>query len=159
MRVGMALTMVPARWLSWDYTVMDRDRRVAVLDLSTWRERAEIVIGDVTHRVFREHAMSGDFLIETGGRELARATKPSAFRNTMIVHYGGRDYTLRKASIWRRGFVLMDGERQIGSITPDNAWTRRATANLPTDWPTPIAAFVIWLVIILWKRDASSAAA
>jgi hypothetical protein len=155
----MAMTMVPARWYSWDYTVMNGDRTVAVLELSSWRERAEIVIGDLTHRVFREHAMSGDFIIEAGGRELARATKPSAFRDTMIVHYGGRDYTLRKASIWRRAFVLMDEDRQIGSIAPDNAWTRRATADLPADWPAPITAFVIWLVIILWKRDASSAAA
>lgn len=155
----MQLTMVPRRWYSWDYTVTSGDRTVAVLDLASWRERAEIVIGDVTHRVFREHALSGDFIIEAAGRELARATKPSAFRDTMIVHYGGKDYTLRKRSIWRRAFALMDGERQIGSIAPASAWSRRAAADLPPDWPVPITAFVIWLVIILWKRDAESAAA
>jgi hypothetical protein len=31
-------------------------------------------------------------------------------------------------------------------------WTRRAAADLPPDWPVPIKAFIIWLVIILWKR-------
>jgi hypothetical protein len=155
----MQLTMVPKRWYSWDYTVMNGDRTVAVLDLASWRERADIVIGEVTHRVFRERAMGGDFIIEAGGRELARATKPSAFRDTMIVHYGGKDYTLRKPSLWRRAFALMDGERQIGSIAPDTAWTRRATAELPPDWPAPVKAFVIWLVIILWKRDANAGAA
>ena len=153
------MTLEPRRWYSWDYTVKSGDRTVAVLELSSWRERAEIVIGDVTHRVFREGAMGGDFIIEAGGRELARATKPSAFRNTMIVHYSGKDYTLRKPSVWRRAFVLMDGERQIGSISPDRAWTRLATAELPPDWPVPIQAFVIWLVILLWKRDAQHAAA
>jgi hypothetical protein len=55
--------------------------------------------------------MSGDFIIEAGGRELARATKPSAFRDTIIVHYGRRDLTLRKPSVWRRAFALMDGVR------------------------------------------------
>jgi hypothetical protein len=77
----------------------------------------------------------------------------------MIIHYGGRDYTLRKPSAWRRAFVVLDGERQIGSIAPESAWTRRAIADLPADWPLPIRAFAIWLVIILWKRDADSAAA
>jgi hypothetical protein len=77
----------------------------------------------------------------------------------MIVHYSGREYTLRKPSVWRRTFVLMDGERQIGSIAPESMWSRRATAELPHDWPTPIKLFVIWLVIVLWKRDAESAAA
>ena len=153
------MQIVPRRWYSWDYTVMRGDRTVAVLDLAAWRERAEIVVGDVTHRVFRERAMSGDFIIEGSGREMARATKPSAFRDTMIVHYGGHDYTLRKPSVWRRRFVLMDGERQIGSIAPDSAWSRQATTDLPHDWPVPIQAFVICLVIILWKRDAESAAA
>jgi hypothetical protein len=155
----MRMQMEPRRWYSWDYAVMSGDRTVAVLELSSWRERAEIVIGDVTHRAFREHPMSGDFVIESGGRELARATKPSAFRDTMIVHHGGRDYTLRKPSIWRRPFVLLDGERQIGAISPESAWTRRATADVPSDWPVPVQAFVIWLVIILWRREAQSAAA
>ena len=66
---------------------------------------------------------------------------------------------MRKPSVWRRGFVLMDGERRIGSMSPESMWTRRATADLPSDWPMPIKAFVIWLVIILWKRDANNAAA
>lgn len=155
----MQLTMVPKRWYSWDYTVTRGDRTVAALELASWRERATITIGDVTHRVFREHAMSGDFLIEANGRALARATKPSCFRDTMIVQYGGTHYTLRKPSIWRRAFVLMDGERQIGSIAPESVWSRRAQAELPDDWPAPIKAFVIWLVIILWKRDANGGAA
>ena len=152
------MTLEPRRWYSWDYAVMTGDRTVARLDLSSWRERAEIMIGDVTHRTFREHAL-GDFVIEAGGRELARATKPSAFRDTMIVHYGGRDYTLLKPSIWRRTFALLDGERQIGTIEPESAWTRRAIADFASDWPMPIQAFVIWLVIILWKRNAQNSAA
>ena len=141
----MTVALLPKRWFSWDYNVMNGDRTLARLDLSCWRERAEI--GDITHRVFRERAMGGDFIIEAAGRELARATKPSAFRHTMIVHYKGKDFTLRKRSVWRRAFVLMDGERQIGAI-----------ADLPPDWPAPITAFVIWLVIILWKRDADASA-
>lgn len=148
--------MEPRRWYSWNYTVKSGDRTVAALDLASWRARAEIVIGDVTHRVFRERAMSGDFIIEAGGRELARASKPSAFSGTMIVHYGRTDYTLRKPSMWRRAFALMDGERQIGSIAPESAWTRRATADLSPDLPVPIQAFVIWLVILVWKREAES---
>jgi hypothetical protein len=151
----MTMTMVPRRWYSWDFTVMSGDRTVASLDFSSWRERAEIVIGDVTYHVFREGVCSGDFKLERAGNELARASKPSAFRHTLIVHYNGRDYTLRKESLWRRTFVLMDGERAIGVISPESPWTRRSKTDLPAEWPAPVKAFVIWLVIMLWKRDAS----
>src|SRR5688500_16759562 len=99
------MKVVPKRWYSCDFSVMDGGRTIAVLDLSSWRERGEIMIGESTHRVFRERAMSGDFIIQRGDRALAKATKPSAFRHTLVVHYNGKDYTLRKPSIWRRGFV------------------------------------------------------
>ena len=153
------MTVAPTNWYSWDFRVMNGDRTLAVLDLSSWRERAEIQIEDRTHRVFRERAMSGDFILEMGGQILARATKPSVFRETMIIRADGREYTLRKLSVWRRAFVLMDGDRQIGSISPDSVWTRHATADLPADWPLPVKAFAIWLVIILWRRASNSAAA
>jgi hypothetical protein len=155
----MRVTIVPKRWFSWDFSVISGGRTLAALDLFTWRERAEIRIGDVTHHAFRERAMSGDFVIEAAGRQLARAAKPSVFRNTFVVSYDGRDYTLRKASVWRREFELMDGERRIGTLAPESCWSRRATAELPSDWPAPITAFVVWLVIILWKREATAAAA
>jgi hypothetical protein len=155
----MNMTLVPKRWYSWDFSVTSGDRTLAVLDVSAWCERAEIVIGDVTHRVFREGAMSGDFVIARGDHELARAAKPSVFRNTFVVHYDGTDYTLRKASVWRRAFVLLEGERQIGSIAPESLWTRRAAADLPPDWPMPIRAFLIWLAVVLWKREAAASAA
>ena len=82
---------------------------MAQFDLSSWRERGVITIDGVEHRVFRE-SLLGDFVIERGSSTLARATKKSAFTNTMIVKHDGREYTLRKQSWWRRAFVLMDGD-------------------------------------------------
>jgi len=153
------MRVVPKKWYSWDFSLVSGDRTLATLDLSAWREKADILVEDVTHRVFREGVMTGDFVLERGSQVLARATKPSAFRDTIIVHYGRRDFTLRKPSVWRRAFALMDGEREIGAISPESTWTRRATADLSPDLPVPIQAFVIWLVILLWKRDAQSSAA
>jgi hypothetical protein len=153
------MRIIPKAWYSWDFNVVGGERTLATLDLSCWREKAEILVEDVPHRVFREGVMSGDFVLERGDQVLARATKPSAFRNAFIVTYNGKSYMLRRASAWRRASVLLDEERQIGSVLPDSVWTRQATADLPRDWPMPIKAFIIWLVIILWKRDAESAAA
>jgi hypothetical protein len=154
-----ALTLEPRRWYSWDFTIHEGGRQVADLDLSAWREKATLTIDGVEYRVYRERLMSGDFVLERGSTILARATKPSAFWNTFIVHYQGREHTLRKASVWRRTFLLEDHGREIGRIVPHSMWRRDGTATLPADWPLPVRTFVIWLAIILWKRDADSAAA
>jgi hypothetical protein len=150
-----ATAIVPKSWYSWDFSMTRGDRTLARLDLSSWRERAAITIGDSEHRAYRESAL-GDFVIEHGGQVLARAGKPSAFRNTMIVRHEGREYTLKKKSAWRRAFIVLDGEHEIGSISPTSAWRRDATVDLPAPWPLPLQAFVIWLAVMLWKREADS---
>ena len=80
----------------------------------------------------------------------------------------GREYRLEKKSVWRRTFVLLARdlgeagsarEKEIGSLVPANAWTRKASVDLPKDWPLPVRVFVIWLAIIMWKREADAAAA
>jgi hypothetical protein len=157
MTTSATLTIAPAHWYSWNFDVLDGARRLAQVDVSSWREKGVVTIDGVEHRVYREGAL-GDFILERTGTVLARATKPSAFRHTMIVTYQGREYELRKSSAWRRTFVVLDGDTQIGSLSPNSTWTRQATVDLPAKWPLAVRTFVIWLAIILWKRDANAGA-
>ena len=151
------MTIVPSHWYSSGFSVVNHDRTLATVDISSWRERGDITVGDVTHHVYREHVCSGDFIIERAGTVLARASKPSSLTSTVVLHYNGRDYTLRKASIWRREFVIEDDERQIGSIAPTSMWSRRAVADLPDEWPEAIKFFTMWLAMIMWRREQAAA--
>ena len=54
--------------------------------------------------------------------------------------------------------VLVDG-RAVGAITPASAWSRRASAELPAALPLPVQVFVVWLAMLLWKREQDAAAA
>ena len=54
--------------------------------------------------------------------------------------------------------VLLDG-RAAGVIAPRGAWTRRSTADLSDDIPLPVQVFVLWLAVLLWKREQDAAAA
>jgi len=153
-----ALTLTPKSWASWDFTVSDGSRPIADIDVSWWREKGLLTVQGVAHRVYREGAMSGDFILERDGTTLARASKPSAFRQAFVLDYAGRQYTLRKKSAWSRTFALIEGERIMGAITPNSMWTRDATVLLPEDWPLPLRVFLVWLTIVLWKRDADAGA-
>jgi hypothetical protein len=154
MTAASPLGLVPRRWYSWDFTLTSGDRTLAQFDLSSWREKGVVTIGGEEHRVYREGTVSGDFVIERGGQVLARAAKPSAFRSTIVITHAGGQYTLRKQSVWKRAFVLFEGDTSIGSLSPSSWLTRGATVNLPADWPLAVKTFVVWLAIILWKREA-----
>lgn len=150
------LKAIPKSWFSWDFSIVEGSTPVAEISVAWWRERGELKVRGSTFNVYREGPMMGDFVLESGGAVLARAEKPSAFRRTFLIVHEGRRYTLRSRSALLREFVLLDGSTEVGSIAPEWILTRRAAVSLPLDLPLPVRVFMIWLVLILWKRDDDS---
>ena len=153
------LRAAPASWFSWNFVLSQDGEPVAEINLAWLREAGQLSVGAESYRVYREGVMSGAFVLEKDGVQLARAEKPSAMFRSFNVHCNGKAYTLEAESAFRRKFVLRDGADSVGSIYPEGAFTRRCTVDLPRDIPIPVAAFILWLVIILWKRDSDAGAA
>ncbi len=153
------LRILPKSWFSWDFTVADGPRPIADIDMSVWRERAQLTIDGRPYEVYREGLMSGAFVLASGETVLARAEKPSAVRRSFDVESGGERVTLRARSAFRRELVLLAGSQCVGGVVPDSAFTRRARAELPSRLPLPVDVFIIWLTVLLWKRAAQSNAA
>jgi hypothetical protein len=153
------LTATPKQWFSWDFTVTEGARAVADIDISWWREKGVLHVQGVNYRVYREGMVSGDFILEAAGSVVVRARKPSAFRRSFTISHEGRRYTLRAKSAFRRTFLVLDGDREIGSVSPEGIFTRRAIVDLPPTFPLPLKVFITWLAVILWKRASDGAAA
>ena len=144
---------IPKHSFSWHFTLMDGPRTLAQLDTSWWREKGTLTIEGVEHRAYRESLM-GHFVLESGGATVARATKPSVFQRKFVIMHNGVQYTLRSQSPFRRSFAVLQGDTKIGSIAPEGVFTRKADVDLPKDLPLRLKAFILWLTVLLWKRDA-----
>jgi hypothetical protein len=129
---------------------------VADIDISWWCEKGVLLVLESAYKVYREGVMSGAFVLESEGTILVRAIKPSVFLRSFIIEHAGKQYTLRSAS--GRKCRLLDGDREVGALFPETIFTRRTNVDLPEDLPLPVRIFILWLVIILWKRDSDSAA-
>jgi hypothetical protein len=146
---------IPKHAFSWEFTMTDGGRTLARLETSWWREKGTLTVEGVEHRAYRE-SLFGDFVLESGGATVARATKPSAFQRKFVITHNGVEYTLRSHSPFRRSFVVLQGDRAIGSIAPDGVFSRKADVDLPDDLSLPLKAFILWLTVLLWKRDAQA---
>ena len=152
----MMLQLVPTHWYSWNFTVTAGSGHVADIATSWWCERGKLTVDGVTYRVYREAPMFGAFVIEDADGMLARAKKASVFRREFALHHAGRELTLRPTSMFRRAFALLEGSREVGSVAPQSAFARKAAADLPDDLPLPVRAFIVWLVVISWRRGQDS---
>jgi hypothetical protein len=152
----MATTMAAAHWYSVDFNVKEDERQLALMDLSSLGEQGRLTIDGVSYRVYREGLGHGDFLLERDGSVLIRATKPSAFKNRFVIRHDGQCYELTRPSFWQRRFVVRSGTSEIGSLDPTSVWRRDAVVTLPEQWPVPLKVFVMWLALILWRRELSA---
>ncbi len=152
------MTIVPRHWFSWDFSLKDSvGMPWGEIGLSSWRERGSVTVGDQRYEV-RRRGLVGPFVVGGASNELARAVKESAFRQVFTLTVEGRAYTLKRLSAWRREFALCVGDSRVGSVVPERWWTRRAEVNLPDDMPGWARAFVVWLTLLMWKRDSDAGA-
>lgn len=153
------LTIVRNSWFSWDASVSDGSQPLAEITVSRWRERGELKVEGGTYLARREGRVSGDYLLESGGTTVARASKSGAFRRTFTISHEGQRYAFTKRSVLGRTLVLRRGDRDVGTVARSAPFSRQATADLPADLPLPLQAFIIWLAIVSWRRTARAAAA
>lgn len=151
---------VPEGWSFRRFEVRGGDGAVVgSVDLSNWRESAEIEVGGGRYRAVHG-ALRKDFVLsrEDGGVVLA-VEKPSAFRDRFYFEHDGH-YELRKESAWGRAFELRrDGTGAVGSLRPEGMFRRSWTAELPDDLSPEVCVFLIWLAILLDRRAAAGGAA
>jgi hypothetical protein len=147
----------PRNIFSWDYDFFEGTQHLASLDGAVLTEAGRLLIGSGEFECRRQGFASGDFELIAEGERYVSATKPSAFRRRFEIHFGDRHLVLEAASAMGRKFELLESGRVIGSVRPKALLSRRGRADLPDDLPVAIRLFVVWLVILMWKRAAAAA--
>ncbi len=151
------LQLTPQGWFGWNFDVLHDGNKIAEIKTSILPEGGSFSIDGASYRIWREGMFSGEFLLDRDGQTVARAQKPSAFRSLFEITHLDRSYTLKKESLLSRSFVLLEGDVAVGSIRSEGRLSRKATVSLPEAMPAPVQLFVIWLVILLWKRESDAA--
>jgi hypothetical protein len=123
------LRAAPQGIFSWDFTIFREDKAIADVDMSSWRERADLKVDGQIYSVYRESMLQGTFVLRSGDLVLARAQK--GFTRTFDVDVAGRHMELKALSLWTREFGLFENDAMIGRIGPSGWLGRKATIELP----------------------------
>jgi hypothetical protein len=150
------LNVIPKTW-SYTFSVMNGTEPVAhAMDLSWWRDKGELRIQD---DIYTAHRDESSYVLESAAGVLARAERPRKWFRELVIEHSGRRYTLCAKSAFRRQLLLLEGCTQIGSISPEGLFTRKAAVKLPQALPLFLQVFIIWLAMTLWEDYAATAVA
>ena len=76
----------------------------------------------------------------------------------LSIEHAHARYELKSRSAFSRTFVLRAGSTVVGSLSAGGLFRRRMNVDLPETLPLPVRVFLMWLTMILWKREAEAAA-
>lgn len=157
------LRAVPDGCSSNSFTVFDRGGTpVGRVELSKrlWRESAKLEAGGARYEAHYKGRAGKEFVLQTeDGRVVIVAEKPSVWRNRFVFEHAGNRYELKKGSVWGSVFVLcQEGVGPVGSVRSKGFFKRQWTVGLPEELPLEVKAFVVWLMIIAYKRAMMAAA-
>jgi hypothetical protein len=97
---------VPKSWFSWNFDVIEDSSFIADLDISTWRERGKLKIGDDSYLVYRKSILSRTIILEYNDEVIAKATKSGVFRSSYSLEIGDKNYLIKNKSLFGRATVL-----------------------------------------------------
>ncbi len=147
------MNAIPQNWFSWNYKVLEQGSPIADLDLAWVREAGTFRLQGRTYKIYREKFLSRTFVLKEDGAILARAARPNIFLRSFTVDYQGIQLIIKARSFFGRTFVLEQGNQVLGSIYPEHWFTRKAVVELPETLPLAVRIFLVWLVLILWRRQ------
>jgi len=138
------------------YTLRRDGAEIGRIDFGGIRQPAAIVIGSATFHPARDGVLKSTFHLDGNGARLASAAPAGASFRRFTVQAGTRTYALAVASWSGRSFTLTENGAAVGTIARSGFFTTKCQANLPDDLPPEVQAFLIWLVLTTWRRQATT---
>lgn len=142
---------------SWRFDVRPEPGEEVELVISL-RERCAFRLNGVRYEFRAKGFTRRNFELMQRDTVVASA-KVGSFRRTFDLEYRGYHLTLKAKSMFRRAFLLLRDEELLGTVTPTSILGHGAAAELSELLEPPAQLFVVWLVLVMWKREVATAGA
>ena len=138
------------------YTLTRDGAEIGQIDCGGIGRTAAISAGGATYTPVTDSVIRGKFHLEKNGTLLASVQSAGFWRRRFNVQAGAKSCTL--SALWSgRSFALMQNDTEVGRIGATGFLGSKGKAELPDDLPLEVQAFLIWLVILTWRRTVVAA--
>ena len=121
----------------------------------TRREGCEFSLSGTGYRIERDGRKR--FLLHGPDGRVAVADRQSGRK--WAVQAASGNLSLVKPSVWRSGWEVQRGGVSRGDIRHEGVFKRTYAADVPEDVPLPVAVFTLYVVLVIFERQAAAAAA
>lgn len=146
----------PTGWFSWNYVITGNGRQTEVT-LRLMSEAGGVSVDGEYFVITKESWLKGHWVMRQGDQVVASARKTSPMTRTVEICVGEQTLYLEAESILRRSYRLRKNDILLARIYPASWVSRNATIETyHADTSIALIGFAFWVVLVLWRRAASS---
>ena len=133
---------------------------VATLHASNWKEAATATVGNRSW-IFtgRRGELTGRRADDPADAVRFRARRTSFWRGTWGVELEEVALQRLRPSVWKSAHTYLTGDRQAARSGSTGGWSPRPVLEADGSLPPDAQVFLLWLELVLSRRDDSTAAA
>jgi len=147
----------PTGWASWNARITTEDREVAILSISTFKNKGAVQLDGDDYTMEPHGVWGGAGVLRKGASVIAQAKKPSFFRRTFEISSAGHHFRLESRSWTGREYALVVGGQEVGRIHSHGLTGRKVEMEFPDEVPLVLQLFLLYLVLVQHKREAAAA--
>ena len=133
---------------------------VATLRPAGWKEAAPAVVGDrewVLTKSKRE--LVGRWAVDPEDAVRLRARQTSFWKGTWEADLEGMPVRAEVVSRWKGGQRYLSGGRVVAETGTTGGWSPRPTLTADAELPLDHQVFLLWLALVMSRRDDAAATA
>ena len=132
---------------------------VAVLRASNWKEAATAVVGDREWSFNkRKGELLGRWSTEPEDACRLRARRASSWKGTWSLDLEGRPVEMEKVSMWTGAHRYSSGGQRIAESGSTGRWSPRPTLAAPDALPLHQQVFLLWVELVIRRRESATTA-
>ena len=133
---------------------------VASLRASNWKEEATATVGDREWVVAkRRRELTGRWAVDPEDAARLRARQTSFWKGTWEADLEGTPVQAEVVSRWKGGHRYRVGDRVIAQTGTTGGWSPRPTLTAEESLPLDHQVFLLWLALVMARRDQAATTA
>ena len=148
----------PLGWAGSGARIFSGDTELTELRITAFKSRGNFILDGKEYEVIPKGFFQTSAELKMGSTVVARVTKPSVFKRRFEITSAGHRIVLESRGWRARKYVLLLGQKEVGSIEQEGFSSRRLRFQFPDEVPEVIQILLAYLVIAQAKREAAAAA-
>jgi hypothetical protein len=147
----------PTGFASWNVRVLSGEAEITRLKISLIRSKGSFELDGDTFTIEPQGFFMVSAELRKGASVIARAEKASLTRRRFKITSAGHRLELESRSWTGREYVLLMGEKEVGTIRRSGFLGTKCELDFPDEVPVFLQIFLTYLAIAQAKREAAAA--